>query len=507
MTPQPQEEVPTAGSNLAQQSENGNNLTPVPLQLELGGRVRNISKPKHWYMAVAEAVKNSMDAIEEANEKAKRQGWIEVVLERSKDLASLGSLGPVQHVTVKDNGVGFTEPNFKSFCRPDSLYKLRRGGKGVGRLVCLQAFRQMQVGSVFQEDNAWKKRRFVFQQEAPELSQSLVVDGEADWLTEIKLTDLREEYFTAASVELDHMVDWLIEHFLAALLEKPTWLKSLIIRDGRRQRDLTELVIGGVVWDANFKVGNYDFGAKCYKLKNIEKDDMVRLVAGGTVVDANTRPLEHYIPHLEKISEKVTHVVLVKSPFFDEHINDARNGVSFCEDGEESALLGITAAQFRHGLAIALAKPLRPHIDQSVQELKNKVEEVVRQEAPSYKPLLAGYFESRDFSGLPKSARTEEILTSIDGFRRREAVHLKKESKRLARIASKDASYWEGARKLASQVDVQKQVALAEYVSLRKIVLEYLENLLNIQANGKASLEKEVHNLIFPQKTDTESDK
>src|ERR1035437_10458148 len=135
--------------------------------------------------------------------------------------------------------------------------------------------------SVFQEDNAWKKRRFVFQQEAPELSQSLVVDGEADWLTEIKLTDLREEYFTAASVELDHMVDWLIEHFLAALLEKPTWLKSLIIRDGRRQRDLTELVIGGVVWDANFKVGNYDFGAKCYKLKNIEKDDMVRLVAGG----------------------------------------------------------------------------------------------------------------------------------------------------------------------------------------------------------------------------------
>jgi len=96
--------------------------------------------------------------------------------------------------------------------------------------------------------------------------------------------------------------------------------------------------------------------------------------------------------------------VLVKSPFFDEHINDARNGVSFCEDGEESALLGITAAQFRHGLATALSKPLAPHINKSVQELKGKVEEVVRQEAPSYKPLLVGYFESKDFSGLPKSA-------------------------------------------------------------------------------------------------------
>ena len=404
MTPQPQEEVPNAGSTPAQQSGKENDLTPVPLQLELGGRVRNISKPKHWYMAVAEAVKNSMDAIEEANEKAKRQGWIEVVLERSKDLASLGAISPVQHVVVRDNGVGFNEPNFKSFCRPDSVYKLRRGGKGVGRLVGIQAFRQMQVGSVFQEDNAWKKRRFVFQQEAPELLESLVVNGEADWLTEVKLTDLREDYFTAASVELDHMVDWLIKHFLAALLEKPTWLKALTVRDGRRQRDLTELVSGGVVWDANFKVGNYEFGAKCYKLKTIEKDDMVRLVAGGRVVDANTQPLEHYVPHLEKISEKVTHVVLVKSPFFDEHINDARNGVSFCEDGEESALLGITAAQFRHGLATALSKPLAPHINKSVQELKGKVEEVVRQEAPSYKPLLVGYFESKDFSDLPKSA-------------------------------------------------------------------------------------------------------
>ena len=55
-------------------------------------------------------------------------------------------------------------------------------------------------------------------------------------------------------------------------------------------------------------------------------------------------------------------------------------------------------------------------------------------------------------------------------------------------------------------MDVQKQVALAEYVSLRKIVLEHLEDLLNIRDNGKASLEKEVHNLIFPQKTYTESD-
>jgi len=481
-------------------------FSPVPLEMELGGRLRNIGRPKHWYMAIAEAIKNSMDSIEEANEKAKRVGWIEVSLERGEDLASKGGAPrPVKHVTVRDNGAGFDERNFKSFCRPDSLYKATRGGKGVGRLVCVQAFRQLRVESIFQENNAWKKRNFVFQQEAPELAANLSVDGEADWLTEVRLTDLRDEYASLASIQLDQLLDWLTEHFLPPLLEKPSWLKSLVVKDGRKSKDLTQIVSGGTAWSENFKVKTYDFAAKCYALKNLGKSDMVRLVAGGRVVDANTRSIEHYIPHLEKISDKATHVVLVKSQFFDEHINDARNGVSFSEDGEEETLLGLTAAQFKQGLADALTKPLEKFINKSVNELKQKVAEVVQQDAPYYKPLLLGYFESKDFIDLPKSARSEQILTSLDGYRRRTAIHLKKESKRLAKASVDNANYWDDARKLADSVEMSRKVALAEYVSLRKIVLEHLNDLLNIDRGGKASREEQIHNLIFPQRTDTES--
>jgi hypothetical protein len=42
---------------------------------------------------------------------------------------------------------------------------------------------------------------------------------------------------------------------------------------------------------------------------------------------------------------------------------------------------------------------------------------------------------------LPKSARNEEILTSLDGYRRRTAINLKKESKRLAKASADNASY------------------------------------------------------------------
>jgi hypothetical protein len=485
----------------SQTTENEKALSPVPLQLELGGRLRNIGRPKQWYMAIAEAIKNSLDAIEDS----KRKGWIEVRLERGKDLASDGGIGPVRHVVVKDNGVGFDEPNFASFCKPDSLYKFSRGGKGVGRLVCIQAFRQMQVVSVYQESKRWKKREFIFQADAPELSQSTSENGASDWITEVRLTDLREDYLMTATVQFDLLVDWLTEHFLPALLEKPNWLESLVVRDGRKEKDLTDLVSGGAIWSASFKVKNYDFYAGCYGLKTSAKPDMVRLVAGGRVVDANTRSLEHYLPHLEKISEKNTHVVLVRSPFFDEHVNDARNGVSFCEDGEEDALLGITAAQFKNGLANALKKPLNHHLTTSDKQMRNRVEEVVRQEAPYYRPLLLGYFESKDFSDLSKSARNEEILASLDAYKRRDAISLKKESRRLAKIQTENADYWESARQLASKVETQKKVALAEYVTLRKLVLDRLEVLLDAKSDGRASKEEEIHNLVFPKKIDTES--
>ena len=69
-------------------TDDAKSLAPVPLEMELGGRLRNIGRPKHWYMAIAEAIKNSMDAIEEANETATRDGWIEVNLQDHAERSS-----------------------------------------------------------------------------------------------------------------------------------------------------------------------------------------------------------------------------------------------------------------------------------------------------------------------------------------------------------------------------------------------------------------------------------
>ena len=231
---------------------------------------------------------------------------------------------------------------------------------------------------------------------------------------------------------------------------------------------------------------------------------MVRLVAGGRIVNANTQPLDFYLPHLSNIDPNESHLVLIYSPFFDEHVNDARNGVSFAEEGDTGVLL-ITAAEFREICASALLKNLGKHVQQSDDKFKKRITEVVAKEAPYYRPLLLGFFVSREFATLCTSSRDEDILSALDSYKRRDAVKLKQESRRLSKLKSEGDDYWESARKLADQIETQRKVALAEYVSLRKIVLDRLEQLLEVKNDGKAHREAAIHNLVFPQRTDTES--
>jgi hypothetical protein len=138
-------------------AEKTSSFVPVPIKATARGRVRNIGKPKHWYMALAEAIKNAMDSIEASG----RVGRINVLIERRRNVGSeLGLMDPVENVVVTDNGTGFIEQNAESFRTQDSLLKLDRGGKGLGRFVCLQFFEQVFVSSVYQSNDCWERREF-----------------------------------------------------------------------------------------------------------------------------------------------------------------------------------------------------------------------------------------------------------------------------------------------------------------------------------------------------------
>lgn len=487
---------PSKVPSVTAKDANSNALVPVPLRQELVGRLRNMGKLKQWQMAVAEAVHNAMDAAEASG----RACDVSVEIERSSDLASSdGSGRPIGAIIVRDDGVGFSEENYLSFCTPDSRQKEKGGGKGIGRLTCLQAFRRIEVRSVFKNGDGWNERRLVLQREAPELQANLLPTSVAAFSTEVRLDNLRPEFGSESAVRFDSLAEWLAEHFLPALVDRPKWLKSLTLVEGAQSLDLTKVIEGAAQWVQRFEVGGYEFRATCYALSATGKNDQVRLVASGRVVHANTRPLEFYLPHLTSISEKQPHLVLIYSSFFDEHVNDARNGVSFAEEGD-GVLLGLTAPEFREACAGAMKLSLGGAIDQAVDEFKRRISEVVTKEAPYYRPLLLGFFAEKEFTALSSSSRDEEILSALDTYKRRDATRLKQESRRLAKAKAGESGedFAESARKLAEKIEMQKKVALAEYVSLRKIILERLQQVLEAKEDGQAHREAAIHNLIFP---------
>ena len=122
-------------------------------------RVRRLPKPANPAEALQplfEAVSNGMHAVEDACYSDEVDaGRINIVIENLKSPSELT-------ITVSDTGVGLDPVRFVAFHTTDTDFKIKRGGKGIGRLLWLDAFDHTEVASVFQQDGKLFKRSFDF---------------------------------------------------------------------------------------------------------------------------------------------------------------------------------------------------------------------------------------------------------------------------------------------------------------------------------------------------------
>lgn len=107
-------------------------------------RVDKLPKPSNYAQAlqpVFEAISNAKFAIYDRFESdAVKLGKIIIIVE------NLGNADNVK-ISVHDNGVGMDQTRYDAFCMVDTDYKKSKGGKGVGRLFWLDAFKLIRVDS------------------------------------------------------------------------------------------------------------------------------------------------------------------------------------------------------------------------------------------------------------------------------------------------------------------------------------------------------------------------
>lgn len=97
-----------------------------------------------------------MHAVEDAfGDEYQKQGRITVTITSPRTPSDI-------EIIVSDNGVGLGPARFEAFCTTDTDYKINRGGKGVGRLLWLDAFAHIKVVSIFRDQSRNFRRSFNF---------------------------------------------------------------------------------------------------------------------------------------------------------------------------------------------------------------------------------------------------------------------------------------------------------------------------------------------------------
>ena len=181
------------------------------------GRVERLPLPPteaNSLMPVYEAVSNGLHAVDDRIATSGGGGGrvtVEVLrAEEGQDIR------PVIGFKVTDDGIGLNTENYNAFLRPDTRHKMRRGGKGVGRLGWLKVFERIRVDSTFVDGDALGHRSFDFRlADLEQVDEQPERDGPPTGVgTVVTLQEFRLPFSGKCPLRPETLKQRLIAHFL-----------------------------------------------------------------------------------------------------------------------------------------------------------------------------------------------------------------------------------------------------------------------------------------------------
>ncbi|HKQ38529.1 MAG TPA: ATP-binding protein [Verrucomicrobiae bacterium] len=215
------------------------------LQTNLAGRLRNTPLPlSNALMPLFEAVVNSIHAIEEAGQSTsdgkidvailRKQGQEEMQFEEFKKRGGPDALQDIIGFIVTDTGIGFTDENFESFKTLDSEHKISKGGRGIGRLLWLKAFKRVHIDSVYEDHDAKLMRRtFTFDASGVYNENLCPADAGAARKTVVRLDDFNARYRQYALKTPEPIANSILEHCLWYYIRKGSAPTVSVLDDGQ----------------------------------------------------------------------------------------------------------------------------------------------------------------------------------------------------------------------------------------------------------------------------------
>ena len=477
------------------------------LRPNLVKRIQRLPKPTNVAAAMTPLFEAVSNAIHSTQGKFKEQvaslGEVNVVVSTNRKKDDLWA-------TVEDNGLGLDKKNWEAFTTTDTDNKISIGGKGVGRLMWLDCFEDIKVSSVFRDqDNQLRRRSFFFRLALEDQIGNLQVTPASDVSDTsffVRFSGVRNNgYYSKFPGRGDYVFQHFTSHFLPTFIggRCPT-VRVSVGEETRIYPDAISEIVHKreeATPEASDEFGQLTVTLmECDKVASadLKGKHFVHFIAHDRTVHSQKIDGKLGLDYFGENSDRVFHAI-VTGDFLDSNVNQERTSFVF-EDAVIERIIKDVCTPFIDGF---LSEPL--------SKLSRTQRAKINHITQTYPSVAFGSPEELQ-DRVPSGELKEDAIyghLARERFRRdeRQAEKIRGVLTRLKGNEVDAGSFAKTLEEASKALEETEQRSLAEYVLRRKVVLDFidllLENVRDESSDSSFQREDVLHSFICPLRVNT----
>lgn len=479
------------------------------LRPNLVKRIDRLPKPTNVAGALQplfEAVSNAIHSTHKRfGDAVARDGRVTVTVSTNRSKTNVWA-------SVEDNGEGLNEKNWDSFTTTDTDNKIEIGGKGVGRLLWLDCFQNITIESIFREGEGLKRRQFKFVLALEnQIIEEVVgwVQSDAEPMFHVRFEGIRDNGYLQKFPGRDAFIfQHLTSHFLPVFIGGHSPLVTVHVGDETR---VFPDAIKDIVHrrDPELRLDTENYGIlhltmmECDKVasSDLKGNHFIHFIAHDRTVHSQAIDGKLGLKYFGSGEDRVFHAILT-GEYLDKNVNQERTAFNF----EDAVIEKIVSDVCIPHVERFLAGPL--------STLRTEQRELIEVIAATYPSVAFG-----DASELQEKVPSGELSRDAlyghlarERFRRdeRQAEKIRAVLSRLKNTTIDAATFASSIKEASAALEDAEQRSLAEYVVRRKVVLDFIEILLEKVRDDSldSSYQREdiLHSFICPVRVNNVSD-
>jgi len=480
--------------------------------------VKNNTKSVWIYTSLTEAIVNSIHWIEEYGNNS---NWKIIINFWRWKQKTIDNLSEIENIIISDNWIGLNEKCFIAFDKIHTEHKIEKWWKWFWRLTFLKFFDEIKISSYFEEEKKYYNRNFNFVNEDNIIKDHILINNLSEKENNTSISfNIKKEYIGKLDKKLKTIARKLFEKLLIYFIDDnyicPTIIlkdddkKEIILNDYLNKFKEIELIktesffLDKKIWNENYRE---DFIIKIFKVFFTHSSSFINLVADKRVV--KDEKIDKFIPEfsewlsdeIKKDNNKsVNKDYVIKAyvlwKYLDKNVLHDREWFDFENDKQE--IWAFKKEEIYEKSIEVIKNTFHNEYNTRKNKKIKKIKSYINEKAFWHKP----YIESFDYTNFWYSLSNEEMEGELQILK----FKLEQESTNKINLILKNKDLYhseEEREELIKNISDNAKSDLIHYVVNRKLVLDYFKDLLRRNKDWNFSLEKELHNVIYPMWKDS----